>query len=264
MKKFKVSFFKTRFVFIIITFILGFSHSAFASSLDKIIFQVSAEQWVQTTSANVIVQINATLGNQGLAAVRLDVLNNLNTIAKGEWHITQFDRSQDNSGLERLNITAEARLNENQLANLRDIARKVSKPGTQYTIQDIQFTPDMASLETARATLRQTLYNKIKEETTKVNQIYAPQQFNVYNIDFIGYMTIQALQEQKGDRMEMSAAVMNRAAMPATLNLAVGNRLQLTATVMLAATMPENRLEGVEKAGSKGSNNVSTVNIKTP
>ena len=78
--------------------------------MDKVLFQISARQWVSTQSALLTVNINATLNNADLVKARADIMNNLNTIATGEWQLTQFDRSQDSSGLEKLYVAAQARI----------------------------------------------------------------------------------------------------------------------------------------------------------
>lgn len=129
--------------------------------LDQIVYQVSAEQWVKTSSAEVIIAINATAKQQGLAAVRQQMMTRLNRIAKADWHITSFNRSQDSSGLERITVQAEARLPENQLANLRSAAQAVSQPGANYQVSRINFKPTLAEVEQARASVRNTLYQQI-------------------------------------------------------------------------------------------------------
>ena len=77
--------------------------------LDKVSFQVSSKQWVSTDTALVTVNINATLSNADLVQARANIMNGLNKIAKGEWHLTQFVRSQDTSGLEKLFVEAQVR-----------------------------------------------------------------------------------------------------------------------------------------------------------
>ena len=66
--------------------------------LDKVAFQVSAKQWVSTKTALLSVNINATLTNADLVKAREAIMDSLNNIAKGDWHLIQFDRSQDSSG----------------------------------------------------------------------------------------------------------------------------------------------------------------------
>jgi hypothetical protein len=197
----------------------------------KIIYQVSAQQWVKTQSAKVTIQINATLGNKGLSQVRSDIMNNLNRIGEGEWHITVFNRSQDRSGLERLNVSAQARLNESKLANLRTMARKVSQPGAKYRVQAIDFTPSLAEMQQAKTELRKKLYDKIKAEMATANATYPAQKYQVYRINFLRFAATAAPRAYKANRMMAMADT----ARESSAQITVSNRLTLTATVMLAA-----------------------------
>ena len=70
--------------------------------LDKIVFQTQAKQWVSTKTVLLSVSISVTLSNADLVKARSEIMSSLNQIAEGDWHLIQFDRSQDSSGLEKL------------------------------------------------------------------------------------------------------------------------------------------------------------------
>src|SRR5262245_12903757 len=108
---------------------------------NKITLQLQAEQWVTTKTALVNVGVNAAVTDQGIDKVQTDVMQKLNQLSdKGEWHILTFNRQLDSSGLESIQITAQARLPQSELANLRNKAKSISKPGETFTIDNIQFT----------------------------------------------------------------------------------------------------------------------------
>src|SRR3954471_20366242 len=75
--------------------------------LNQVMYQASSEAWVSTKTAEVVVSINATLDENQLSKAHSDILNKLNNIAKSDWHITQFNRSPNESGLEQLQILAQ-------------------------------------------------------------------------------------------------------------------------------------------------------------
>ena len=88
--------------------------------LDKVSFQLSAEQWAVSTTAKVVVNIDATLNEAQLGTIHNQIMNNLQKITGNvDWHITEFSRSKNQSGLEQLYAQAEARIPENGLTDLR-------------------------------------------------------------------------------------------------------------------------------------------------
>ena len=123
-----------RLICITFSFLLSVQNSVYAKShtvLDKVTIGLSSEHWVKTESANLKVTINATLTNSSLMVMRQKIMANLNKIAKGDWHITQFSRSQDSSGLEKLYVNAEARVNQALLTNVNVKAKQVTQPGVR-------------------------------------------------------------------------------------------------------------------------------------
>ena len=86
--------------------------------------QLYAEGWVDTNDAKVTVNVNAAVNTAGLTAVRSAIHDHLQTLAKGDWRITQFDRQRDNTGLERLIVQAEARIPQDQLTNIYEQYRQ--------------------------------------------------------------------------------------------------------------------------------------------
>ena len=87
------------------------------------LFQVSSKQWVTTQTAILNVNINVTLNNADLVKARADIMDSLNKIAKGDWHLIEFDRSQDSSGLEKLYVQAQARVDQASLTDIYQNAK---------------------------------------------------------------------------------------------------------------------------------------------
>lgn len=211
------------------------SSNAFAKMqrcLSQVMYQTSAEQWVTTDTVNIIVQINASLDKSGLEQARNQIMANLQQIAKGEWHITRFDRSQDSSGLESLDIEAQVRLPQSQLTDLRDSAKKVSQPGATYTINQIDFTPSLAEVEATREKLRNQLYLQAKAELARVNGIYPEQHFNLKLLNFTeGFRPLAKVQA-----LGMAEMAPTQAATPP---IQVSNKVNMTVTAVFAAGKPE-------------------------
>ena len=174
---------------LLFAFLMATSSNALASCdtpppLNEVTFHLTAEKWVQTTTAKITISINATLNNKTLSQMREQIMANLNKITKGQWHITDFERSQDSSGLEKLYVEAEARVNESSLTNVNTEAQALSVPGVKYKVKNIDFTPSMKDIEEAKKDLRKTIYQDASTEISTLNTTYPEQKYVLHAIHF--------------------------------------------------------------------------------
>lgn len=202
--------------------------------LDKIVFQVSAKQWVSTQSALLTVNINVTLNNADLVKARNDIMDHLNKIASGEWHITQFDRSQDSSGLDKLFVEAQVRVPQTSLTDIYQNAKNVSKPGATYTVNGVEFKPGLEEIQAVRSQLREKLYKMVDAEMASMNKIYTSQHYTVNRL-VIGDGS--AVPVQPRAMKEMNTVMMAGAPAPA---LTVSNELIMSAWVEAASNRQGN------------------------
>ena len=230
----------------IFMFLLAISPLSFADSsnpampwppipeLNRVHYQTSAEQWVTTTTALVTVGVDASLNQKGMDTLQQQVNESLSTLAKSvTWQMTDYERTQDASGLETIHIEEQARLNTNQLTTLRSNTDSLSKPGIKYSIVNIQFTPSLADMQAAQDTLRNVLYTKIKQEVDLLNKTY-DQNFYVHNVIFIqGNAPAPVPMGQNGGNYKMLVAVAQAPQPAATMS----QRLVMTADVILASTV---------------------------
>lgn len=210
---------------------LAFADCNSQPPLNEVTFRLSAEEWVQTTSAKLIVEIHATLDKKTLAQMRQQIMSNLNKIAQGNWHITDFERSQDSSGLEKLYVVAEARINESALTNVNNEADKLSEPGVKYKIQNIDFTPSMADMEKAKMDLRKTIYHDAQTEIATLNSVYPNQKYVLHGIQFGDYVTASGMRAMPMVMMAGGA----RSPGAADTNNVVSNLVKLSAEVNIAS-----------------------------
>lgn len=215
-----------------------------AAQLNQVVFEVNAEQWIASKTAKVIVAVNATMNEEKSANLYQSINQKLAKVAdNAAWHITQVERNQDKSGLEQATITAEARLTDTQIANLRSRLSSVSKAGENYAIAAIEYTPTLVEREFAETTLRNQLYQQIKNELTQLNSVYPNQKFFVHNIIF---------SENRNSPMPgpvMFAAAMEKTATNSNSNgLTVSNKLQLTARVILGSVIESNSVMSAVKS----------------
>ena len=202
--------------------------------LNQVSLQLSAEQWVTTKTALVTVGVNVSVSDSGLEKVQNEVLSKLNQISnKGEWHIIDFNRTLDQSGLERVQIAAQNRLSSGDLVGIRDKAKAISKPGSTFTIDNVEFSPSAEELQAVNLTLRNDIYQQAKTEIANLNKLYPEDKYYLHNINFTNDFSQQPqpmmYKAAYGATGSAAANVMH------VSNLVVGNKLKITANVVLAA-----------------------------
>lgn len=199
--------------------------------LDTITFQLQSEDWVNTKTALLRVRLNASVAAKDWGQARDVFLANLHRISEGNWHVTEFVRSQDSSGLEKLSALAEIRLPQSQISNLSQKVDALSKPGAAYRVDSLVYEPSLWEREATRARLRQSLYNAVNDEVARINKSFPGQQYSVKSLRFLeGEMPMQ--------RAEINMMSMKAQAAPANAGqgLGVSESITLYAMVTLAAT----------------------------
>lgn len=200
--------------------------------LNKVILPLQAETWITTNTALVSITVNAALNDQGMEQIQTQVLLKLKQIAGVDWHITSFDRQQDKSGLENVQIAAQVRLQQTALADLRSKAKKLSVPGETYTVELVQFTPSEDEIRAANTKLRTDIYQQARAEVANLNTIYPDAKFYLNQINFIPQMDAMP-------RMQAAVYTNKMAAETTAAIMSVGNKANLNAEVIIAS-LPAN------------------------
>lgn len=205
-----------------------------APLLNKVTLQFQNEQWVTTQTALVNVVINATLNDQDIGSLQSSVLDKLKKLSnKNEWHILSLNRQLDQSGLEKVQIQAQARLQQSELSNLRNKAKELSKPGETFSVSDISFAPSDEEIQKANSELRMALYQKAKNEIDILNKVYPDQKYYLYSIDFMPLFPTPSPVGATLYGMGEVAAKSMMSRIPPSVN--IGNKIQLQATVVIAS-----------------------------
>jgi hypothetical protein len=153
---------------------------------DRVVFDVSAEDWVTTKTAHVSVTVEAAVNASTAGSMREDMVKAVNALAKADWRLTSFDRSQDQTGLERWSAVYEARLPESDLGSLGDAAKKLSKAGMQLSIGTVDFTPTLEETETTRSSLRTQIYKIANDQLAALNAAMPDRSYRIALVDFTG------------------------------------------------------------------------------
>ena len=195
---------------------------------NQVIYDLTEEAWVSTETARVVVVVNASLKDDGLSQLRGQITEDLNKIAQGQWHITQFSQTQDNTGLDTVSAIAEARLSADDLTNVYSQADELSQPGIAFRIQYIDFNPSLEELDQARTELREKIYGKVNAEIQRLNQQFPEQAFKLHQLNFLPEYSTQMLKMTR----EMDFTQSGRT-LPSAMN--VSTNIKLTAAVTLSS-----------------------------
>ncbi|MBA4697457.1 MAG: hypothetical protein H2069_08750 [Legionella sp.] len=207
-------------------------------AMDEVVFQRTQTQWVTTKAALVRVNVNAALNDMDLVKARSTIQASLVKIAPGEWHLTGFNRSQDNSGLEKLEATAEARVMEEHLSSVYAKAKTLSRPGISYSVQQIEFKPSAAEEQAVKDQLRTTLYEQVNKEISALNKAYPEQHYSVHRLVFWEGDAMPLQQLPRGGNQLQALAAVNTS--NANASIALSREVTMTAMIELASNRKNN------------------------
>jgi len=208
---------------------------------DRVMFDVSAEDWVTTKTAHVTVEVEAAVSASTAGTTRAEMTKTVDSLAKADWRLTSFNRSQDQTGLERWSATFEARVAETDLNGLGETAKKLSKAGLQLSIADIDFSPTLQEMEAARASLRTQVYKIANDQLTALNASLPGRAYRIALINFTGdednaQPMPRIVRGRPGVVMNMAMAAPAAAPEPAPVERS--EKVTLNARVVFA-TLPE-------------------------
>ncbi len=188
-----------------------------------------------TKTAHVTLNIEAAVTTANAGTMRADMTKAVSDTAKGEWRLTAFNRSQDQTGMERWSVSFEARLPEPALSGLSDAIKKASKPGMQITVGDIDFSPTLDETEAARAALRLQIFKQAGEQLASLNNALPGRTYRIAQINFDTIPTPPHLLRHP---MMMAAAVASTPAQSAETSSDHAQKMTLNAHIVFAAVPP--------------------------
>lgn len=202
---------------------------------DRVIIDLSGEDWVTTKTARVMVSVEAAVSAATAGSTREEMFKAVNGLVKADWRLTEFNRSQDQTGLERWSASFEARVPENQLSGLGDEVKKASKAGLQLSVGTIDFSPTLDEMEIARAGLRAQITKQANDQLAAINAAIPGRNYRIALIDFTGDEQSPLPQPRPMHRvmsMAMAAAAPMAAPEPSAER---EEKVTLTARVVFAA-----------------------------
>lgn len=205
---------------------------------DRVTFALSAESWVTTTTARVTVNVDAAVAGNAASGMRAEMQKAVNNLARSDWRLTGFSRSQDSTGLERWYASFETRLPESDLAGIHDSAKKAGKAGLQLTVGEIAFDPTLAETEAVRAKLRADIYKQANEQLSQLNGAIQGRQYRIGAIDFINDGGFIPPMAPRPMMMKAAAVSSAGAAMESGGNMERAQKITQQAQITFAALPP--------------------------
>ena len=199
---------------------------------DRVVFDISAEDWVTTKTARVTAHVEAAVSGGNAGSMRADMMKAVDDLAKADWRLVSFNRGQDQTGLERWSASFEARLTENDLGGLADKAKRLSKAGMQLGVASIDFSPTLDETEAARAAVRAHIYKSANDQLAALNAAMPGRGYRISSINFTGDSGANYA-ARNGFAVSMAAADSSAQAAPAPMERS--EKVTLTARITLAA-----------------------------
>ncbi|MDD3029588.1 MAG: hypothetical protein PHS57_04835 [Alphaproteobacteria bacterium] len=173
--------------FFLLAALLAYPAAAFSSEPpadDAVSFDLAAETWVSTQKATVRLNVEAAVSDADASKTRSAMDRAVRSVAKADWHMTNFVRSQDKTGLERWSVFFEARLADDSLNGLAEAVKKAGRPGMQIRVASIDFSPSLDEIEAARAALREQLLKQAAEQLAALNATLPGRHFRIGAVSF--------------------------------------------------------------------------------
>jgi len=153
---------------------------------DHVQMDLSAEGWVTTKTARVLVSVEAAVTGNTAGTMRANMTKAVGDVAKGDWRLTSFNREQDQTGMERWSAVFEARLPESDLNGINEAAKKASKTGMQITVSNVDFSPTLEETQAVLGQVRTQIYKDAAEQLTALNTALPGRNYRISAIDFMG------------------------------------------------------------------------------
>jgi hypothetical protein len=155
---------------------------------DTIDFVLAAEDTVVNDTVKLVVNISCTRDSKmPHQTLMIDIRQMMENFIKGaKWDFSGLIRSEDTSGMEKVDLQASARVSESENFGLDKRSREVGREGMQITLPiSADTTPPMSMIEECESALRAKLLGKARKELEVINTAMS----DTYRISSISFQT---------------------------------------------------------------------------
>ena len=202
---------------------------------DQVVLSLQEEGWVTTNSADVRVYFNIVQQKETADELKKEILAALANLApKAEWYILSSRESKDQTGLNRWNVSANARVAESVIAGLQGKAESISRPGFKMGITQIDFSPTLDETNALKANLRSRIYTKAKEEAERLSKAIGGTAYQIRMVNFNPNFVAQPAPMYKDMAMQrVSSTMESSGGSGGGSKMPVSEKHSLTATIIL-------------------------------
>jgi hypothetical protein len=150
---------------------------------DTLDFQLIAEHTVVNTTVKLVAKIEALANLQTEDDLRSDIRKTLKSFIDADWQFSNMLRVSDNTGYERICLTASVRVSESENYNLIDRAKAVSRKGLQIIDVDADTSIPSKQISEAESDLRVELIQRASAERVKLSKA-AGRNYRVHSMLF--------------------------------------------------------------------------------
>lgn len=221
---------------------------------DSLNISLTAEETIVNETVKLIATITAQVTPdeppEALPNRVREMMNKVVDTSKFEskWHFSNMNRSKDDTGYERVTLTASARVPEGENYNLDDRAERASQRG--LVINDIEADTSTPAylIEATVSKLRVQIAEKAKKECDALSAALG-RQYRIHSINFNGadYGGAKALRASSSNAMAATMSYGSGASDDGTLGNA--QKVSLSASVSLAVIvdLPPSYIEAIWK-----------------
>lgn len=157
------------------------------SCMRQVSMHFTTENWVNSQTSLVSIALSASVPADQVDKLTETIKNKLTMASKEKnWRLVNLTRNESDSGLMAITGQAIARLNNNELSTLQAKLKTLNKPGEKYSIDNIDYQPDLHTINQAKKALRADLYQQIMTGLQELN-IALPDthpSYQIYKINF--------------------------------------------------------------------------------
>lgn len=198
---------------------------AASDQMRTITLPLAAQTWATSNTANVTLSVDASSNNLQMSALQTEMQKKLTQIANADWHITQVNRGQSQSGLVEVNWQVQARVPVDAVATVDANVKKMSVSGLQFNLMSTDYSPSFAEMQQAQMNLHTAIYAEAEQAMAQANKSFSGAHYQISQITFINSVNpiIVPL---------MAQVAMAKQAAP---TMPLGRQVTQTATLVLAA-----------------------------
>jgi hypothetical protein len=160
---------------------------------DTINIQLKTETTVISDTVRIVVNISALVTTEDTEEkVRVEIKQALTNFISTDWQINGLTRVVDNSGYEKITLTAAARVSERENYNLEARAKAASRQGLQIANPLADTSVPQYSLDIAEREMRKDILIKAVAEAALASEVLG-KTYRVYAVDFASHVRASSL-----------------------------------------------------------------------